>query len=51
MVLEKFPELLRAMAAMQLPDHATGLQFQCGEQRSSAVAFIVVRTPFDLARA
>jgi hypothetical protein len=36
---------------MQLPDDATGLQFQCGEQGGSAMAFIVVRMPFDLAGA
>ena len=48
---EKFPEFLRTVTPMQLPDDAIGLQFQCGEQGGSAVAFLVVRAPFDLARA
>jgi hypothetical protein len=34
----------------QLPDDATSLQFQCCQQGSSAVPFLVVRTPFDLTR-
>ena len=40
---EKFPEFLRPVTPMQLPDDATGLQFQGGEQGGSAVAFLVVR--------
>jgi hypothetical protein len=48
---EKFPEFLRTVTPAQLPEEATGLQFQCGEQGGSAVPFIVVGTPFDLARA
>ena len=49
--VEKSAELLRAMAAMQLPDYPTSLQLQCGEQRSGAVAFVIVGTPLDLTRA
>jgi hypothetical protein len=47
--IEKFPEFLRTVTPMQLPDDTTGLQFQYSEQGGSAMAFIVVRMPFGLA--
>ena len=35
---------------MQLPDHAAGLQLQCGEQRRGPVPFVVVGAAFQLSR-
>ena len=47
---EKSTKLLRPVAAVKLADHATGFQFQSRKQRGSAVAIVIVRPPFQLAR-
>jgi len=45
--LAKFP---RAVAAVQLANHAAGLQFQRGKRRSRAMAFVVMCAALHLPR-
>ena len=46
--IEKLAKFLRAMTAVQLADHAAGLQFQRGKQGSRPMAFVVVRAALHL---
>jgi hypothetical protein len=40
--IEELAKFQRAMAAVELRDELAGFQFQGGEQRSGAMAFVVV---------
>jgi hypothetical protein len=46
--VEELAELHRAMAVTQLADHPVGLQLQRRKQRSSSIAFVVVRATLYL---
>ena len=49
--VEKLQELLTAMPPVQLADDPTGRHVERREQRCRAVAHVIVRAPFRLARA
>ena len=46
--IEELAKFRGAMAAVQLGDHAAGLQFQRGKQRSRPMTFIVVCAALEL---
>src|SRR5215213_9781669 len=50
-LIKELTKLHRAMAAMQLANDFTRLSVQRGEQRSRAVAFVIMCSALSLARA
>jgi hypothetical protein len=46
--IQEVAEFRGAMAAVQLADHAAGLQFQGGKQGGRAMAFVVVGAALEL---
>ena len=48
--IEELAKFLRAVAAVQLANHAAGLPFERGKQRGRAMAFVVMRAALHLPR-